>query len=180
GNFLPRRARPARAEDVTVALWPAEIRRIGLTQELTRLLLHEPLNPPGGPLQPMRRITPGTTAIRLWPAATLRADPRAAAALASAAERLAASVEIPFQVVDQAPAGGFVIVIHQGTLQTPWISCAIQKTGRSPWEVVGGEIYIGNAGMLHPGVWIHEVGHVLGLGHSHPLGLDVSAQAAPL
>src|SRR4029450_12958055 len=49
GDFLPRRTRLARAEDVAVALWPAEIRRIGLTQELTRLLLPEPLNPPGGP-----------------------------------------------------------------------------------------------------------------------------------
>src|SRR5512134_3908736 len=51
GDFLPRRTRLSRAEDLTVALWPAEIRRIGLDQELTRLLLHEWLHAPG-PLDP--------------------------------------------------------------------------------------------------------------------------------
>ncbi len=179
-DFLPRRTRLTRAEDLAVALWPAEIRRIGLDQDMTRILLHQGTSG-GGPLQAMRRITPGTTEIRLWPDATLRAAPRAMTALGTATERLAATAGIPFVVVDQQPAGGFVIVVHEGTLQTPCISCALQKTnGRTPWEVTGGEIYIGNSGMLHPGVWIHEVGHILGLGHSPRVGLDVMATAPPI
>jgi hypothetical protein len=176
GDFLPRRTRLSRAEDLTVALWPAEIRSIGLTQDLTRALVHQP-TPPAGPLQPMLRIKPGTTEILLWPDDTLRADPRAMAALATAAERLAATVEIPFHVVDRDPAGGFVIVIHKGTLQTPCISCASVKNGRT-WEVIGGEVYIGNP--IHPGIWIHEIGHILGLHHSPRAGLDVMAQGAPI
>jgi hypothetical protein len=178
-DFLPRRTRLWRAEDLSVVLWPAEIRRIGLDQELTKLLLHEWLGSPG-PLQPMRRITPGTTEILVWPDAALLAQPRAMAALGTAVERLTATVQIPFRVVEQEPAGGFVIVVHEGTLQTPCISCAFQRTGLNPWEVLGGRIYIGNAGALHPGVWIHEVGHVLGLGHSNRHGIDVMAQTPPI
>jgi hypothetical protein len=32
---------------------------------------------------------------------------------------------------------------------------------------------------LHPGLWIHEIGHVLGLNHSPRSGLDVVAQSPP-
>lgn len=178
-DFLPRRTRLSRAEDLAAVLWPAQVRRIGLDEEMTRLLLHEWLDV-RGPINPMRRIVPGTNEIRLWPDATLQADPRAMTALATAVERLAATVELPFTVVDREPAGGFVIVIRQGTLQTPCISCAYTRTGRTSSEVIGGEIYIGSAGMLHPGVWIHEVGHILGLNHSPRRGLDVMGQAPPI
>jgi hypothetical protein len=34
--------------------------------------------------------------------------------------------------------------------------------------------------VLHPGVWVHEVGHVLGLNHSPRRGLDLMAQAPPI
>jgi hypothetical protein len=64
----------------------AEVRRIGLDQEMTKLLLHEWLDD-RGPLNPMRRARPGTTEILLWPDDTLRADPRAMTALGTAVER---------------------------------------------------------------------------------------------
>jgi hypothetical protein len=34
--------------------------------------------------------------------------------------------------------------------------------------------------MLHTGVWVHEVGNVLGLNHSPRRGLDLMAQAPPI
>jgi hypothetical protein len=178
-DFLPRRTLLSRAEDLAVVLWPAEVRRIGLDQEMTKLLLHEWLDA-RGPLNPMRRVRTGTTEILLWPDDTLRADPRAMTALGTAVERLAATFELRFRVVDREPAGGFVIVIRQGTLATPCISCAFTRTGSNSSEVVGGDVYIGSSGMLHPGVWVHEVGHVLGLNHSPRRGLDVMAQAPPI
>jgi hypothetical protein len=178
-DFLPRRTRLSRPEDVAVVLWPAEVRRIGLNQEMTKLLLHEWLDD-RGPVNPMRRVRGETTEILLWPDDTLRADPRAMTALGTAVERLAATFELRFRVVDREPVGAFVIVIRQGTLETPCISCAFTRTGSNSSEVVGGEIYIGSSGMLHPGVWVHEVGHVLGLNHSPRRGLDVMAQSPPI
>lgn len=178
-DFLPRRTLLSRAGDLAVFLWPAEIRSIGLNQEMTKLLLHERLESRGAVI-PMQRVQPGTTEILLWPADALRADPRAMTALGTAVERMAATFELRFRVVDEQPAAGFVIVIRQGTLETPCISCAGVRTAASnPYEIVGGDVYIGSIGARNPGLWIHEVGHVLGLNHSPRRGLDVMAQLPP-
>jgi hypothetical protein len=160
-DFLARRTQLTRAEDLAVFLWPAEIRSIGLDQEMTKLLLHERLEAPGT-LTPDATHPAGTTEILLWPDDALRGDPRAMAALGTAVERLAAAFELRFQVVDRQPAAGFVIVIRQGTLETRCISCAFTRTGSNSWELIGGDVFIGSAGALHPGLWIHEIGHVLG------------------
>ena len=93
---------------------------------------------------------------------------------------MAATFELCFQVVDRQPAAGFVIVIRQGTLETRCVSCAFTRTGSNSWELIGGDVFIGSAGALHPGLWIHEIGHVLGLNHSSRRGLDVMAQSPPV
>jgi hypothetical protein len=177
-DFLQRRTRLSRAEDLAVFLWPAEIRSSGLNQEMTKLLLHERLEA-RGTVTPMRRFRPGTTEILLWPDDALRADPRAMTALGTAVERLAATFELRFQVVDRQPAAGFVIAIRLGTLETPCVSCAGMRTGSNPYEALGGDVFIGSIGSRNPGLWIHEIGHVLGLHHSPRRGLDVMAQSPP-
>jgi hypothetical protein len=177
-DFLPRRTLLSRAEELAVFLWPAEIRRIGLDEDMTKFLLHEWLGGSGA-LSPMRRVGPATTEILLWPDDALRADSRAMTALATAVERLAATFELRFTVVDHQPAGGFVVVIRMGTLTTPCVSCASYRTSSNSVEIIGGEVYIGAIGARNPGLWIHEIGHVLGLFHSPRHGLDVMAQAPP-
>jgi hypothetical protein len=176
-DFLPRRTLLSRADDLAVFLWPAEVRRIGLDEDMTKFLLHEWLGGSGG-LSTMRRVGPATKEILLWPDDALREDSRAMTALATAVERLAATFELRFTVVDHQPAGGFVVVIHLGTLTTPCVSCASYRTSNSI-EIIGGEVYIGAIGARNPGLWIHEIGHVLGLFHSPRNGLDVMAQSPP-
>jgi hypothetical protein len=166
-GFFTRNIRVQRLDDLAVVLWPSDDPSIGLTEDYTRKLVYTSWAAEvGAPTWPMGRLAQVITRVSVVPQASVRSIPGALDAVRHAADRMTAATGVAW-IVRDAPEGATVTIEIDPTAPcgNPRGCVFLQVRG---YETTGAAMKFSGdySELANPGMYLHELGHVIGLEHS--------------
>lgn len=165
-GFLTRQTLLRRQTRPRLSLWPTQ-GPSGVTQDFIFDVVYH-LSAQGESSHIMR-IRPGTDIAFLVPTEQIRRDPRSMEAIADAIGELneIAQGEFIFAVDPNPPAGSvaFEMVIDPNVLGERVVGRVEREF--SGWNIIGGTIIYDSVESVRTSVTHHELGHMMGLGHSN-------------
>jgi len=169
-DFLLRQTRLLEATGAQFTLFPKQS-GTGLTEGFIRdVLFHDSSS---GQSRHIMRITPGTALAYVVPSAQIFGDLRAMRAVNDAVDEIneIADGEIRFEVRGEAPATAtaFDLVIDPNDPALVGGYIGVARRRFSGWNIIGGTAVVDSMETARTSTMHHELGHMLGLGHSNSI-----------